>query len=214
MLFRRPPALEHVKRLASPPQAERLAELLVTRSGLDPYTDESRERYNHQLGIRSLFSGQGTTPQSLLSSMCAEILPEPEEADLLCQVAGNALSRMSGLRRGGLPGHMEPRYLGLDVNVYAPDEIFPTHTDKGMANDVVAITLMGEGEFMHAARRGTTPTPMPADRIRSWDMTPGNAIAIRNHQLADLRNDGSPYHAVQNGSDVRVTLQVQVSYDW
>ncbi len=85
-----------------------------------------------------------------------------------------------------------------------------------MANDVAAITLRGPGAtFMHVKRSANLGGMPEGDQIlHQWERVPGDAVFIRNHP--DARDDmyRLPPHAVENGDEQRVSLQVQVSYDY
>jgi hypothetical protein len=203
----------HINRLVGPTTATRLGDKLLGLRDLHEVGEEPEEyRFNRLLSNASLRDGR--SPQEALGALCARLFErDPEGAQLLFGVASRALRRMRGLQPGGLNG-MSPAQVSLDVNAYHPGETFATHDDKGAHNDVVPITLQGDGaRFMHVvgARRGTMPA---SDQVvQAWDLSPGQAVSIRNH---GLRNEWSyrwPLHAVQNGDQERLTLQVQVSYD-
>jgi hypothetical protein len=204
--------ITHVRRLVGPATAQDLGgRLLKAIPSVGEATGEGN--YNRQLSIESVDLGQ--KPEEPLEEICHKVFEDEESAALLCKVGLRALGRMSGLKRGGLPRGMSPRYLGMDTNLYGPGETFATHTDSGMWNDVVAVTLLGEGgTFMHVVGGARSEMPEPEEIARSWQMPPGHAMSIRNHPLA-RENSGfwMPQHAVQNGDETRLTLQVQMSYD-
>lgn len=203
------PEIAYKKRFIQTGLAERLGNKVL---GL-PIITSAESKFNVTLAIAPLEKNESV--ESGLVEMIAEKSTFDDETKWLFSYVGvKALAKMSGLRKGGLPSNMCPVYVAMDANIYNPYDTFPVHTDGNMPNDVVAVTLLGEGAEFMKVKRGSEYGSMPESSqiLSSWSRRPGDAIVIRNHQTAYDDRSGLPLHAVQNGAEERVSLQIQVSY--
>jgi hypothetical protein len=207
MIGVRHPEIAYKRRLVRPEDALALGSGILSL----PRIVEADDTFNVLLGIARF--NDDKSPRDGLREVVNGIEGLDDDSRALMATVGlGAMRRMSGQRRGGLPSGVKPTYVAIDANVYGPGETFATHRDTGLPNDVAAISLSGRAVFMHVvdAPRGVMPED---DQIhRQWDRVPGDAIFIRNHQTAAGGHDPWPLHAVQNGDEQRVSLQVQVSY--
>ena len=203
----RPPEIEHIPHLIDPERARALgAKLLALPEFVSGSSKQRRYNYSHAFAH---FSGKDHT--EVVEALSQQVFPDDEGGrELIQAVCQAALMRMSGLRpESGL----KPYSLSLDSNRYMPGEQFMTHIDSGL-NNVVAVTLSGDsGVFMHTnqnAIRGQMPKPRQI--TARWPMHAGDAVAIRNHPWRSQRKYRNPKHAVQNGDEARVTLQMELNY--
>ncbi len=207
-MLRLPERITYTNRIISPRKVQDLGSRLLA---LPCVTAE--KRFDHTLGIESVRPGESL--RIPLGCLSKEIFADdPIGSQLIVAVGRRALGYMNGLGRGGLPSGYAPRGIRLSVNHYRPGDELPTHSDAAASNDAVSVTLFGdEAIFMHvSALASTGEMPRPDQVLTSWQMSPGDAVAIQNHDTAREGGARWPLYAVRNGDGRCLTLGAQVFY--